>query len=157
MSKSWKEHAQSVQERDEPASWRRKTNTGSGHEMSRIRKSTQHERLMGSTCRRQHDKHSRCYASAESENELLAIRTREGKRRTARNSARVGASASVGVSQRASSMDKRQRIPSALKIFSLWYVEDRGARQRERDEGQRLRPPREASRRALSPEVVAPR
>jgi hypothetical protein len=74
--------------------------------MSHIGQNTQHERLMGLTSQRQHDKHSRRYASAGGENELLVRRTREGKRRTARNSARVDASASAGISQEASGMDE---------------------------------------------------
>jgi hypothetical protein len=61
---------------------------------------------MGSTSQRQHDKHSRRYASSGSENGLLVPHKREGKRRTARNSAQVSASASAEISQEASSMDK---------------------------------------------------
>jgi len=80
--------------------------------MSHIGQNTQHERLMGSTSRRQYDKHGRRYALAGSENELLVPRTREGKKRTARNSARVGASASAGISQGASSVDETAYISS---------------------------------------------
>ena len=96
--------------------------------MSHIGQHSQHKRLLGSYRRRQRNKHSRRCAPTESENELPVPRTRQRKRRTARNSARLGAPASTGISQKASSngQDSVYLQQWSYPVCDTWKIEERG-------------------------------
>jgi hypothetical protein len=90
---------------------------------------------MVSTSGRQHNNHSRSYASTGSVNELLVPRPLRVKRWIARNPARVDASASAGISQDTSSVNRTTYTSSTkgVRFVVCW-----GRRRRGREKGMRV-------------------